>query len=213
MIFQSFSDLLVSHLSLGSILYIPVMGLFTLMLTTPLWAIYIGISSLAYWLYNDRIKLSYALSRVIRISIDGIFNPVAILTYSILTHYFFTHGWSFAKNFVYKTPNHPGSMYYHSIPLFAGCVLLHTLWVQLHVLWIKRYRIDAVYSRHMESKVFAFSRIFGAATMLYFIKPFSPTIENMLFNVSLFGYGVTTTGYLTNFYGLYHAKPLFSRGG
>jgi hypothetical protein len=181
---SNLTEFLQLHQMTLGLAYTPLMTVYILAMISPMWSLYLLVCSLLSILPTGRFQALADLCLSTRLTIDALFNPVAIVCYWYIIPYYLGNGAYLAYFFF---TNSSGSQSILPTPYFALSLFVYMAWYSLN-----RY----VYLMTFYSP----SRVFGSAAVLLALFDFEPTIAYLLWCNVYIGVAISLFRYVSSLY-------------
>jgi hypothetical protein len=193
---SNLSEFLQAHESLGYA-YTPVMTLYIFAVICPIWSAYLLICAAMSAAPAERFPIVHNLRVLGRVSLDAIFNPVALTLYYYGLPYFLNKS-TWLTYFFYT--NGLGNISIHPWAYFITIYIGYVLWYELNKNLFKRIKPSIVFDTEYHWSFTSPSRIFGAAGLLLVFFDFEASIAYLLWTNVAVGFLLATIGYLLSVY-------------
>lgn len=190
---STLTDFLIVHqASLGSA-YTPLMTLYLFATLSPIWSAYLLICSVISLLPKERFPFLQQIALSIRLSIDALLNPSALLAYQWLLPYllrnsaylgYFFHQNSFSEQSI--TP----------LVYFATITAAYFIWYEFNFFLFKRIKPSIDFNKEYLMNFYSPSRLFGSAAAMIALFDFEPHISYLLWCNVYIGITIATLRYL-----------------
>lgn len=194
---SNLTEFLQLHQMTLGLAYTPLMTVYILAMISPMWSLYLLVCSLLSILPTGRFQALADLCLSTRLTIDALFNPVAIVCYCYIIPYYLGNSAYLAYFFF---TNSSGSQSILPTPYFALSLFVYMAWYSLNRYVYKAIKPGIDFNKEYLMTFYSPSRVFGSAAVLLALFDFEPTIAYLLWCNVYIGVAISLFRYVNSLY-------------